>query len=456
MASAAPRAATLRSAFKIAWPASLAAIVTPLLGLIDVAVLARGAEPHALAGASLAGAVFSILYWSFSFLRMSLSGLVAQSYGAGDEGTLRAQLVQGAAFGFLIGTLITLLAGPIGWAASAFLVESSEASAEAGAAMRTYLGIRIWGAPAVITTTAFLGWFTGQGRTGLLMATTIGVASINAGLSILFVLGLDQGIAGLAFATALAEVSGLLIALGGAAWVLHQRGGIRAHWVRERLEAGWLALLSLNRDIFIRTLILDAVFLSFARFGAGYGDVTLAANHVLLNLVLTVTLLLDGPAIAAETFVGQAVGADRDRKALFRAGWLQTAKIAGGMAVFLVLALLIFGRELLVLTMGEGPGNEVILDEALRYWPWAVVMPLAVAAAYHLDGVFIGATRGAAMRNTMAVSGLIYFALAFALTEALGNHGLWAALLLFMLVRGVSQILVWGGFAPLLDKGSGG
>lgn len=445
-----PQLASRGSALRIAWPASLAAIVTPLLGLIDTAVLARGADTQALAGASLAGAVFSLLYWSFGFLRMSLSGLSAQALGADDEARLRGHLLQGTAFGLLIGCLLLALGGPIAAGAQALMVDSSNASAGAGEAMRTYLGIRLWAAPAVITTTAILGWLTGQGRTLFLMLVTIGTAAINAVLSIWLVLGLDQGIAGLALATAIAEVCGLLLAMGSAAHVLARRGGIFSGWSVAAARQGLGAVLSLNRDIVIRTLLLDLVFLSFARFGAGFGDLTVAANHVLLNLVLTTTLLLDGPAIAAETFVGQALGADTRRRELFDAAWKRTGEIAIAMAVFLLVVLAVLGGPLLALTIGDGPNNQALIAEARRFLPWAVVMPLAVGVAYHLDGVYIGATRGAALRNTMAGATALYFATAFVLTDALGNHGLWLAFLLFMAARGLGLVLVWPRFRPML------
>lgn len=449
MVPAAAQPATLSSAFRMAWPASLAAIITPLLGLTDVAVLARTADAEALAGASLAGAVFSLLYWSFSFLRTSLSGLVAQSLGAGDEEGLRARLAQGALLGLLVGCVLLALAGPIGNLSRLFLVEGSQTSPAAGEAMQSYIEVRILAAPAVITTTAFLGWFTGQGRTGLLMLTTIGAALVNAGLSILFVLVLDKGIVGLAAATAIAEVIGLVLAATGAGFVMIQRGGLLRYWRKERLTRDLRPLLSLNRDIFIRTLILDSVFLGFARFGAGFGDLTLAANHVLLNLVLTITLLLDGPAIAAEAFVGQAIGADRHRGALFSAAWRQTAKIAAAMALIMVVVIVVFGKPILLFTIGDGPESAAVLGEALNLMPWAALTPVAVAVAYHLDGVYIGATRGAALRNTMALSALLFFGLAFALTPVAGNHALWAAFIVFMVARGLGLVLAWGGFRKL-------
>ncbi|GGY54955.1 MATE family efflux transporter [Parvularcula lutaonensis] len=449
MEGAAPKPATLRSAFAIAWPASLAAIVTPLLGLIDIAVLARGAETYALAGASLAGAVISVLYWTFGFLRMSLSGLAAQAIGANDEPRLRAHLVQGAGLGFAIGLILLLLSPLVIAGAHWLLVESSEASARAGEAMRTYLGIRLLAAPLALTTTAMLGWFTGQGRTGLLMLVTISTAAINAVLSIIFVLGLDQGIAGLAAATALSELSGFLIACASASFVLTKRGGLKTGWSLSKVREGASAVISLNLDIFIRTAILTLVIASFTRLGAGFGDLTVAANHVLLNIVLTATLLLDGAAIAAETLVGQALGAGKSKRELFRAAWQKTAELTAMLTLALLLVLSLFGDQILGIAIGKGEGNAALAEEAMHYYPWVIASPLAVAIAFHLDGVYIGATRGAALRNTMAASGAVYVTAAFVLIPVFANHGLWAAFLLFMIARGVGLVLLWPGFTSL-------
>jgi MATE family multidrug resistance protein len=446
------RPATLRSAFAIAWPASLAAVVTPVLGLTDTAVLARGADNGALAGAALAGAVFSLLYWTFGFLRMSLSGLSAQALGRNNEEELRAHLARGVLIGGAIGFVLLLLSVPIIRLAEWALVDSSNASPEAGAAMRSYIGVRILAAPFALMTTAILGWLSGQGRTRLLMVVTIGTATVNAGLSVLFVLGLDGGIRGLAAATALAELSGALLGAAAVLLIVRQRGGVSASWSKEALRRGWGAVLRLNRDIFIRTAILTSVIASFTRLGAGFDDVTVAANQVLLNLLLAVTLLLDGTAIAAEAFVGQALGAAKGRERLFKAAWQTTSALAGGLAVILSLALLLAGEPILSSLIGDGPGNEQLLGEALRFLPWVVAAPLAVATAFQLDGIYIGATRGPALRNSMVAAGLVYVAGVMLLVGSMGNHGLWAALIGFMLARGIGLLALWPGFARLLAR----
>lgn len=450
--SSGPQAATLLLAWSVAWPASLAAIVTPLLGLIDTAVLARGANTQVLAGASLAGAVLSILYWTFGFLRMSLSGLAAQALGAGDDDQLRAHLVQGVAFGVAIGTALLCLSSPIGMAAQTIMIEGTSASVGAGAAMRDYISVRIMGAPAVLATVAILGWLSGQARTSLLLLVTTGTALANAALSVLFVLEFGWGIKGLAAATVIAEMTGLALAVGSVAWVLRKHGG----WLRRedlgKARRGLIDILGLNRDIFLRTLILTTVICSFTWLGADLGDLTLAANHVLLNLLLTATLLLDGAAIAAETFVGQALGAPSQRRRLFRAAWEKTSIIAGGMALTLTLSLALFGEQILGATIGDGPGNQELLKEALKYLPWAAASPLAVAMAFQLDGVYIGGTRGRALRNSMAAAAILYVAAALGLMPRWANHGLWLAFLLFMVARGLGLILLWRGFEPLLAE----
>jgi MATE family multidrug resistance protein len=229
--------------------------------------------------------------------------------------------------------------------------------------------------------------------------------------------------------------------------VASKRGGQRTGWPFSTVFEGIGSVLGLNRDIFIRTLLLDLVFLSFARFGAGFGDLTLAANHVLLNLVLTATLLLDGPAIAAETFVGQAAGAKAGRERLFASAWGSTLVPTIALTLLLCLAILAAGPQLLVLTIGDQAGGAQVLSEAKRFLPWLAAMPAAVAGAYYLDGVFIGATRGRDLRNTMAVSTLFFLASAFFLTASFGNHGLWAALLLFMLVRSLALLSRWPSLA---------
>ncbi|MEM9422150.1 MAG: MATE family efflux transporter, partial [Pseudomonadota bacterium] len=291
-----PPLSQLKAAFDLAWPVSLAAMITPLLGIIDTAVLTRAGTTTDIAGVALAGAIFSILYWSLGFLRMSLSGLVAQADGANDEAGVRAHLVQGAILGGIIGTILLLLRAPIGDLSTALMGRGTDTSSDALAAMRSYIDIRLLAAPFAIAFFAGVGWLTGQGKMGLMMVVIFIVTVTNAVLDIYFVMVLDMGVEGIALGTAIAEGVGTLLLGATTLFVLHQRGGIRRDWTIARLHEGLGAVLALNADIFIRTFSLAIVFAYFTQAGGKFGDLTVAANQILMHILLTAGLMLDGPA----------------------------------------------------------------------------------------------------------------------------------------------------------------
>ncbi|MBB4659775.1 MATE family efflux transporter [Parvularcula dongshanensis] len=445
----AARSATVRSAFALAWPASLAAIVTPVLGLIDAAVLARAAGPTDMAGVALAAAVFSLLYWSFGFLRMSVAGLTAQADGRNDEGGVRVAVVQGLLIAAAVGFSLLLLKSPIAALSEVAMTHGTEASDGAAGAMRTYLAIRLFAAPCVMVTNALVGSLTGQGRMRAVMIVMLSVTALNALLDVVFVMGMGMGVAGIALGTAIAETVGALLAGLAVLRALERRGGVRLGWNRARLTEGWRAVLSLNLDIFLRTLVLSLVFAWFVRAGGQFGDVTLAANEVLLNLVLVPGLFLDGPAIAAETLTGRALGAKNERPARFAAAVRATTTLSALFAGALFLVMLVLGGAALALIVPPGSDAAAILGEARRYLPYAIASPLVLAAAFQLDGLYIGATRGRALRNAMLVSGVVFTALILLLPDLIGNHGVWAAFGLFMLSRAATLLAAWPGFAAL-------
>ena len=205
-------------------------------------------------------------------------------------------------------------------------------------------------------------------------------------------------------------------------------------------------VLSLNRDIFIRSAVLTVVLSSFARFSAQFGDLTVAANHVLINLILLATLILDGAAIAAETLVGQALGSTTARAERFSAAVRTTSQLTATMALVLTALLLVLSDPILHATIGNGPSADQLIREAGQFFFWVIISPIILGPAFEMDGIFIGATRGGAMRNAMAASGLVYFGAAFLLPGLFGNHGLWAAFMLFMAARAVTLLIAWPGF----------
>ena len=413
-------------------------------------MLARAAGPADIAGVALAGAVFSLLYWPLGGLRMSAAGLAAQAHGAEDEPALRAHLVKALVISGAIGLALLALKLPIAALAEAGMTRGTEASPAAASAMRAYVDIRLWGVPAVALLAAGLGWLTGQGRLRSVMAVLISITALNALLDVWFVMGRGMGVTGIALGTLLAEVFGFLLTLGAVLLVLAGRGGLGRDWVPARFAEDARAVVSLNADMLVRTLILSLVFAWFVRAGGLFGDVTLAANQVLLNMVLVATLVIDGAAVAAQTLVGQAVGARRDVRARFAAAVHVTTRLSAILAVALFAALLVLGEASLRAVVPPGEDAALVFAEGQRYLWWVIASPLVLAASFQLDGIFIGATRGGALRNGMIVSAGVFVLGVLVLPGPLGNHGLWLAFALFMVARAVTLLLAWGGFERML------
>lgn len=434
-AQSSQREVSFTEIFRLAWPASVAASVTPLLGAIDVWALAQSTRPLDIAAVGLGAVIFSLAYWSFGFLRMSVAGLTAQAAGAEDETETRAALARGAIIGGGIGLALVLLQAPIGELSFRLLAVGSEASNETLHMGQTYFSIRIWGAPFVLASYAAFGWLTARGRTDYLMVLSLFITGLNIILDYWFVIGLGWGAAGVAAGTLIAEVAGFFASLVFIVLVLHQHGGVKTHW---RVDEFWTPsrlkrTISVNRDIFIRTVLLAFCFSWFVQRSGAFGDVTLAANQTLLQLFLFTGLALDGTAIAAETLVGRALGM-RDRArglARYQSAVRRTFILA--MFASLAFALLYWfaGDWLIALLTPEG----AIRTASERYMPWVVISPLIVVIGFQLDGIFVGATRAKEMRDSMIVSTIAFIPASMLLLERFGNHGLWAAFSIYFLLR---------------------
>jgi MATE family multidrug resistance protein len=375
----------------------------------------------------LGAVILATLYWVFGFLRMGTSGLAAQAHGAGDDVErsailLRALVVAGGA-----GLVLIAAQGLLIRAA----VHLAPASTEVEALARTYLSIRIWGAPATIALYAVLGWLLAVERSRGIVAVQLWINGLNVVLDLWFVLGLGWGVAGVAFASLIAEWTGLILGL----WLCRAAFGPAFAAARARLadRAALRLMLAVNGDIMIRSVILQLCFTSFIFLGAGMGDVTLAANQVLLQFLEITAYALDGFAFAAETLVGQAVGARSV------AGVRQATRLAliwGFVgAALLAVAFAVAGGAIIDL-MATAP--EVRAEARVYLW-WLVAAPLIGSAAWTWDGVFIGATLTRIMRNLMVLCGLIYLAALALLVPPFGNHGLWAAL---MVLNGARSVLM--------------
>ncbi len=415
-----------REAWRLAWPLILSNLTVPLLGIVDTAVVGHLPQPHYLGAVALGALTFNVLYFVFGFLRMGTTGLTAQAFGRADAAELRAGLVRALMLGALI-ALLLIAAGPLIIRAALLLFQPT---ARVGAEFASYVGIRLLGAPAGLANMVLLGWLLGLQNARGPMALLIVTNTINVALALLFVLGFGWAVPGVATATVCAEYGGLALGL----WLARrQLRGLAGSWRWPSvLDAGaFRRLLAVNRDIMLRSLSLEAAFLGFTALSSRRGEVVLAANAVLLNFLTFAAFGLDGFAHAAEAMVGRYVG--RGDAAGFRAATRANLMLALALALALALGFAAAGRTAIDLMTGLAE----VRATAATYLPYVVALPLVAVFAFLFDGVFIGATRTAEMRNGMALALGVFLGAVALLAPPLGNHGLWWAMLLFMAARGV-------------------
>ncbi|PWE18864.1 MATE family efflux transporter [Marinicauda salina] len=424
---------TRRAVLAKAAPIMAANIATPIVGLVDVAVIGRTQDAAALAAVGLGALVFNALYWSLGFLRMGATALTAQADGRDEESEVRAVLVRGAGVGAALGLVFLLLQWPIREAG--FAVFSGTAEVEGLG--RAYFDARIWGAPAALAGFAVYGWLIGLGRTGFALALQIALNVVNAGLSILFVYGLDMGVSGVAAASASAQwihlaAAGLIVAA-----VFRRRAPAR---LRHLLAPEALKrLFAVNRDIFLRTIALIAGFYWFNEASLREGAEVLAGNTILLQFISVFAFFLDAFAHVTEGAVGRAAGR-KDWPALTRAFRL-TSEQALAFGAGLGVVFLVFGETFIGLMTTDPQARAM----ATRFLPFCAAVPLIGMPSWQLDGLMIGTTRGPLMRNAMAASLAIYLALDFALRPAFGGEGLWLAFLGYYVARAGTLAVGWPG-----------
>lgn len=418
---------THRRLLKIAAPIVISNATVPILGAVDTGVVGQMGQAAPIGAVGIGAVILTMLYWVFGFLRMGTTGLAAQAHGAGDWPERGAILMRALLIGAGAGVLFILCQGWLFRAAFALSPAGTEVEALAG----DYLAIRIWGAPATIAAYAVTGWLIAVERTRGVLVLQLWINGVNIGLDLWFVLGLGWGVPGVAIATLIAEWSGLLLGL----WLC--RDGLvpvwRAAWGRLGNRAALAVMFAVNRDIMIRSVLLQISFTTFVFLGARKGDVTLAANQVLMQFVSIIAYALDGFAFAAETLVGQAVGARSLAAARRAARMAMQWGVAGGVVLGLVF---VEAGPWIIDLMTTAPE---VRAEARVYLLWVAVAAVVGAFAFIYDGIFIGATMTAEMRRTMVLSTAIYAGALAVLVPVAGNHGLWAALILFFAARGVTM-----------------
>lgn len=398
--------------------------------MVDLAIVGRLGDNKLLGGMAIGTAIFNFLYWNFGFLRMGTSGFTAQAYGARDFGSSIRTLLRALTVAVGISIVILLLQVPLESLALGFMDGSNEVEREAA----RYFYVRVWAAPATLSLYAFKGWFVGMqnARTPMWIAILINI--VNILMSLLMVYGFGMGIAGVALGTVVAQWSGV----AAAAWILWRYYGrlFKRSYFNGLLE--WSAMrgfFRVNRDIFLRTICLVAVFTYFTAASSTMGDDVLAANTLILQLFTLFSYLMDGFAYSGEALAGRYFGAG-NRVMLHRA----VLSIFGWGAVVALLFTIVYGlfaESILWIFTDDSEVLAVVAD----YSVWATALPLAGFMAFLLDGILVGITASGIMRNSMFVATALFFGLFLLLRSSLGNDALWISFLVYLFARGVVQFI---------------
>ena len=412
----------------IAGPMILANLSTPILGLVDTAVMGHLNSPIYLGAVALGSMIFTFLFWGFGFLRMVTTGLTSQVSEHGDQQQTESVLIQSALLASGIAVVLLLLQWPIAKMAFSLIDGSADVLSQA----EQYFYVRIWSAPATLLNYAIMGWLIGNSAARSALAMAIVINLTNIAFDLLFVNGFEMKASGVALASVIAELSGLIFAIylmskRGFQWrKVHLPQAIQ-QFVKQRHQ------LAIHGNFMLRTLCLIFSFAFFTDQGAQHGDVVLAANMVLLNFITFMAYVLDGFANATEVMTGKAIG--RKDKAMLKASLIMNGQWALAVAALFSLVYSVFHQNIISM-LTDIPAVATFAEQ---YSIWIVIAPLLAVWSYLFDGLFVGATLGKEMRNAMMFSVFICYLPAWYLLQDYENHGLWAALMALFIARAISQ-----------------
>lgn len=424
---------------QLAIPSIAANITTPLLALVDTAIVGHMGSELYIAAIAVGGLMFNMLYWLFSFLRAGTSGLSAQAYGAADQKAISLTLRRSLLVALTIGALMILLRNPL----FDLLIDFTGADSEAGELASVYFHILIFGAPAVLGNYALSGWFLGMQNSKMLLWVSLIINVVNITASLILVYVLHMGVAGVASGTLIAQIVGF-----GAGFLFMGRYKVVRVKLAEVLRFSELKrFFQVNIDVMLRTVCLIAVTVWFTRAGAKQGNIILSVNALLMQLFMLFSYLMDGFAFAGEALIGRFIGGRQmsDMHLCVR------RLLQMGICVALIFTLLyFFGGEAFLRILSD---DSDVIAASRDYSLWAVSIPLAGFAAFVWDGVYIGATMTRQLLISMLLSAASFFLIYFLLFPRWGNHALWLAFITYLLLRGLLQSLLFRRAYPRHTSG---
>lgn len=419
-----------RQILQIALPSIVSNITVPLLGMIDVAIVGHMGSPVYIGAVAVGSMIFNLVYWLFGFLRMGSSGLTAQALGRRDLTEVTRLLVRSVSIALVIALLMIILQVPLKWLMFWLIGPTPDVAPFAS----TYFNIVIWGAPASLALFSLMGWYIGMQNTRFPMLISIMQNIVNILASLTLVYGFGMKIEGVAFGTVIAQYAGLLMAMR---LLVYRYGRLRRYLVLKGtfVRRAMGRFFNVNRDIFFRTLCLVAVNLFFTAAGARQGAVILSVNTVLMQLYLFFSYFMDGFAYAGEALGGKAYGAHNAsafHETLHRL-WVWMLIVTSAYTL-----LYMAGGHWIVALLTDEPQ---VLEASREYLWWAWLIPAAGCVAFIWDGIFIGMTATRGMLVSSFFSALVFFAVYLLTVNVLGNHGLWLAQIVYLVMRGILQTI---------------
>ena len=428
---------------RLALPSILANITIPLVGIVDTAIVGHLSDAAAIGGIAIGTMLFDLLYWNFGFLRIGTSGLTAQAFGRVNE--LTNERVNDECRKILTQSLTIAMIAALGiWAIQWLFVTAVLAvvpcSAEVASVARDYFFVRIWAAPATLMLMAFKGWFIGMQDTKSPMAVDILVNVVNMGASYYLAVHTPLGVVGVAWGTLIAQYSGLSLA----GWIMMFKYGIVHIGLSEMRDAmRWSELrrmMALNGNLFVRSLCFMVVYVGFTSLAGRYGDTELAVSSILMKLFMFFSFFVDGFAYAGEALVGKAYGQTVRGERLEVSGIVRALfNWAIGVGLLFTVIYAVWGKGCIALMTSDAE----VIDASMSYMGWLIAMPIISTLAFMWDGVFVGATAGKQIRNSMIWAACAFVAGYLLTYRWLGAQALYIGYFAHLAARAVYLTIEW-------------
>ena len=431
---------TNKDILRLAIPSILANITIPLVGIVDTAIVGHLSDAAAIGGIAIGTMLFDLLYWNFGFLRVGTSGLTAQAYGAGQPDECRKILTRSI--------FVALCAALCIWAIQWFFVTAVLAvvpcSAEVASIARRYFYVRIWAAPATLCLFTFKGWFIGMQDTKSPMAVDILVNVVNMAASYVLAVYTPLGVTGVAWGTLIAQYTGLILALA-IFFIRYPEMSVLRHPEELKATLHWTEMkrmMVLNSNLFIRSLCFMVVYVGYTSLASLYGDTELAVSSILMKLFMFFSFFVDGFAYAGEALVGKEFGRREETEA-WRTSLNTVVRAlfywALGVGLVFTAIYALWGRGSIELLTSD----QEVINASMKYIGWLIAMPIVSTLAFMWDGVFIGATAGVQIRNSM-IWAAIGFMAGYAVTyRFVGPQALYIGYFAHLIARAVYLSLKW-------------